>query len=179
MDEYGEVIEQGVVRFERLLPGPIERVWAYLVEPDKRAAWLAGGPMDGHEGGGVALHFFHADLTPHAEEIPARHRGCENGAEVRGRVVRWEPPRVLAFTWDETTSHPSEVTFSLAAEGDRVRLELTHRRLDARELMLDVASGWHAHLAVLSARLEGRVPPPFWEMHTAAEAAYGARLPAP
>ncbi|MEX3932396.1 hypothetical protein AB4Y32_11375 [Paraburkholderia phymatum] len=26
-----------VVRFERLLPGPIERVWAYLTESDKRS----------------------------------------------------------------------------------------------------------------------------------------------
>ena len=34
-----------VVRFERLLPGPIERVWAYLTESDKRSLWLASGAM--------------------------------------------------------------------------------------------------------------------------------------
>ncbi len=32
---------------ERTLPGPIERVWAYLTEPDKRARWLGGGAL-GH-----------------------------------------------------------------------------------------------------------------------------------
>ena len=38
MSEYGIVTEAGAVRFERLLPGPIERVWAYLTDPDKRAS---------------------------------------------------------------------------------------------------------------------------------------------
>ena len=28
----GEIIDRQTVRFERLLPGPIERVWAYLTE---------------------------------------------------------------------------------------------------------------------------------------------------
>ena len=41
MNEYGTLIGNNSIRFERLLPGPIERVWAYLVEPDKRALWLA------------------------------------------------------------------------------------------------------------------------------------------
>ena len=30
----------------RLLPGPIERVWAYLTESDLRRKWLAAGEMD-------------------------------------------------------------------------------------------------------------------------------------
>jgi hypothetical protein len=29
------------VRFERLLPGPIERVWDYLTKPDLQRTWLA------------------------------------------------------------------------------------------------------------------------------------------
>ena len=36
------LIEPGTVKMERLLPGPVERVWAYLTESDKRARWLAG-----------------------------------------------------------------------------------------------------------------------------------------
>jgi len=27
MDDYGIITEPGTIRFERLLPGPIERVW--------------------------------------------------------------------------------------------------------------------------------------------------------
>ena len=32
MNEYGVAIEAGTLRLERLLPGPIERVWEYLTE---------------------------------------------------------------------------------------------------------------------------------------------------
>ena len=176
MDEYGKVIGEGAVRFERVLPGPIERVWAYLTESDKRAEWLAGGEMEPREGGAVELRFLHAELTPYDEVIPDKHRGCENGAVVRGTITRWEPPHALAFTWDEATGRDSEVTIELRREGDAVRLELTHRRLDDRSLMLDVASGWHTHLGILAARLKGGTPPPFWEVHTAMEGAYEARI---
>ncbi|HEY1755821.1 MAG TPA: hypothetical protein VGG72_10525 [Bryobacteraceae bacterium] len=33
-------------RFERLLPGPIERVWDYLTQPDLRRTWLAESAGD-------------------------------------------------------------------------------------------------------------------------------------
>jgi hypothetical protein len=34
------------VRFERLLPGPIERVWDYLTKPDLQRTWLAESAAD-------------------------------------------------------------------------------------------------------------------------------------
>lgn len=34
------------VRFERLLPGPIERVWDYLTKPDLQQTWLAESTAD-------------------------------------------------------------------------------------------------------------------------------------
>ena len=43
MSHYGERIGKTTVRFERLLPGPIERVWEYLTDSDRRATWLAAG----------------------------------------------------------------------------------------------------------------------------------------
>lgn len=36
MKAYGDLTANDTIRFERMLPGPIERVWAHLVEPDKR-----------------------------------------------------------------------------------------------------------------------------------------------
>ena len=62
MDKYGKVLSPDTIRFERLLPGPIERVWAYLTEPEKRAQWLAGGAMEGHVGGAVRLLLQHDGL---------------------------------------------------------------------------------------------------------------------
>ena len=41
-ETYGDAIEPRTVRLERLLPGPIERVWAYLRRAstlDRRAFW--------------------------------------------------------------------------------------------------------------------------------------------
>ena len=48
-DAYGTLIEPTTLKIQRLLPGPIERIWAYLVESDKRRKWLAAG-TDGAEG---------------------------------------------------------------------------------------------------------------------------------
>ena len=43
---YGELIEPTTLKIERLLPGPIERVWSYLTESDLRRQWLASGRME-------------------------------------------------------------------------------------------------------------------------------------
>jgi hypothetical protein len=51
MNEYGQVIDKGTVRFERLLPGPVERVWQYLTDSQLRGTWLATGPMEPRAGG--------------------------------------------------------------------------------------------------------------------------------
>jgi DNA-binding transcriptional ArsR family regulator len=51
MNDYGVVTEPGTVRLERVLPGPIERVWAYLTESVQRRKWLAVGPMELRVGG--------------------------------------------------------------------------------------------------------------------------------
>lgn len=38
--------ESATVRLERLLPGPVERVWDYLTQPDLRRTWLAGSAAE-------------------------------------------------------------------------------------------------------------------------------------
>src|SRR5205814_4406784 len=43
--------EQATVRLERMLPGPIERVWAYLTDSEKRKTWFASGIFDLRVGG--------------------------------------------------------------------------------------------------------------------------------
>ena len=51
------------VRLERILPGPIERVWDYLVDGEKRGEWLCSGEMEPRVGGKVELEFQHSDLS--------------------------------------------------------------------------------------------------------------------
>ena len=44
--DYAQPLSADTVRIERTLPGPIERVWAYLVDPELRALWLATGDIE-------------------------------------------------------------------------------------------------------------------------------------
>lgn len=175
-NEYGAVAAIDTVRFERVLPGPIERVWSYLTDPEKRATWLAGGPMELRAGGKMELQFHHADLTTPADPIPAKYKAIENGVKLGGRVVRCEPPRLLTTTWSDAPAPDSEVTFELTPRGKEVLLTLTHRRLHSREVMLSVAPGWHAHLGVLEDRLAGTEVRPFWATHTKLADEYEKRL---
>ena len=179
MNEHGTLIGRDSIRFERLLPGPIERVWAYLVEPDKRALWLAGGPMTLAPGGAVALQFRNAELSRNDDQAPEKYRAIENCGNAHGKVVACEPPHRLVFTWGDapnmTASESSEVEVVLATEGDRVRLTLKHRRLEP-DAMSGVGAGWHTHIGILQDRMEGRQPRPFWRTHTTLEAEYIERL---
>jgi uncharacterized protein YndB with AHSA1/START domain len=178
MSEFGVVPEARALRIRRVLPGPIERVWAFLTEAEKRAKWLAAGPMELHAGGQVALHFRHADLAAPAEPVPDQFKKHEAGHRLDGRIIRCEPPRLLSYTWDEASGHESEVTFELTPEGRDVVLVLTHRLLPDRATMLGVATGWHAHLGILVDHLSGREPQPFWSTYAALRTEYDRRLPA-
>jgi uncharacterized protein YndB with AHSA1/START domain len=59
MSEYVTFPEPRTIRIERLLPGPIERVWAFIYEPEKRAQWFAGGIIEPKVEGDAELIFNH------------------------------------------------------------------------------------------------------------------------
>jgi uncharacterized protein YndB with AHSA1/START domain len=161
-EQLGEFRGQGEVRIVRTLPGPIERVWEYLVDPEKRARWFAGGPMEGKKGGKMELRFRHKDIAP--DEVPPEQykEVHETGFTMPGTILRWEPPSTLSYTFDED----SDVTFELTPQGKSVQLVLTHRSrgVDIPSLA-GYASGWHTHFALLIALLEGNPPPRFWALH--------------
>jgi uncharacterized protein YndB with AHSA1/START domain len=174
--EFGEISEAGAIRFERLLPGPIERVWEYLVDSEKRGRWLASGPMDVRAGGEFEYVWRNSELTGHDDPTPEKYAGYAEH-RMKGHVIEADPPHRLVHSFDEYGESPNEVTIELAEKGDKVLLTLTHRRLSGRAGMLSVGSGWHTHLDVLQARLEGRDPPPFWKSHERIEQEYQRRLP--
>ena len=172
------VIRDGAIRLERVLPGPIERVWAYLTESDKRAKWFGAGEMEPRAGSSVAFWIRHADLSPRIVPIPDKFKAFEGGVSIEQRILKFEPPHVLCLTWGDKGA-PSEVTFELTAEGDKVRLVLTHTRIADRVTMANAASGWHTHLAILAARLNDRVPTSFWTLFSEVEADYQTRIAHP
>jgi uncharacterized protein YndB with AHSA1/START domain len=157
-DKHATLINSAEVRFLRLLPGPIERVWEYLVDPGKRSLWFAGGTSEQHVGGKSKLVFNNKTLAPGPEVVPDKLKDCA-GDNIESNIVvtRYEPPHVYAFQWDE-----GEVVFELTPQGEKVQLVLTHRKLPDHKELLSVSGGWHIHLTVLIAKLEGSPQPPFW-----------------
>lgn len=176
LGEYGVVTDPNTIRFERLLPGPIERVWAYLTESEKRGKWFASGEMDLRVGGRAQLTFRHADLNTHKEPTPEKYKEFEGEVSFDHRITRCEPPRLLGFTWDGESEDGSEVIFELTPRGDHVLLVLTHSRLADRAAMKDVSGGWHIHLTMLEDNLTGVEPRPFWSTLATLEAEYERRL---
>jgi uncharacterized protein YndB with AHSA1/START domain len=174
MDHYEAHPEQHTVRFERLLPGPLHRVWLYLVESELRRTWLAGGDLDLSGAAPTEITFRHAEITRDAP--PERYAAMH----AQGHVTHWkvsaaEEPRLLRFLWEEA-SGTSEVCIELHPEQEQVRLILTHRRLKDRAGMAQVSAGWHAHLDVLAERLAGGEPAAFWKTVEVQEARYRAQL---
>jgi uncharacterized protein YndB with AHSA1/START domain len=171
LSPYGVQTEPATVRIQRLLPGPIERVWAYLTESDLRRQWLASGPMDLKVGGEVELVWRNDELTRHAE---ARPEGMPEEHRMKTQITRIEAPRLLAFGWN----NGSDVIFELEPKDGQVLLTVTHRRLSGRDGLLGVSAGWHMHLDTLVARINGQPAQPFWEGWTRLKTEYGRVLPA-
>ena len=177
-NDFGVVNPKDTVRIERLLPGPIERIWAYLTEDQKRRQWMAAGPIELTTGGTVCHLFDNSKLTDRDDRPPAKYAAHAGPVESRGTITACEPPRLLSYTWAEETGVPSKVRFDLTEQGNKVLLVVTHSRISSHDMMLSFAAGWHTHLDILADRLNDREPSPFWPKHTALEAEYGKRFPA-
>ena len=164
------LIEPGTVKLERLLPGPLERVWAYLTESDKRAKWLAAGEFDLRVGGRIRLEFDNSKLSAGEAAPPSYGHGARHGFD--GVITRLEPPRLLAHTWT-WDGGDTEVTYRLAERGSQVLLTIVHRRL-GKDLVPAVMGGWDVHTGILEDVLQGVAPRPFWSTHARLEQEYAA-----
>lgn len=164
MKELATLIKPSTIRFERLLPGPLERVWAYLTESKKRATWLAGGEFDLRVGGKIELHFDNESLCD--EKPPQGARGVGKHT-FEGKITRLEPMRALAYTWnwEPKASGMSEVLFELEQRGKDVLLVIHHRLPDDADLKKAVGGGWGAHTGILLDQLNGVKPRGFWSTH--------------
>jgi len=169
--EYGVLTEPATLTIERLLPGSIERCWAYLTEGDLRRQWLAAGAMTMTVGSAFELVWRNDELTDPPSDRPA---GFPEEHRMQSRITEIDPPRRLAFTW----AGSGDVSFELESKGDRVLLTVTHRRLPDRPTLLNVSAGWHAHLDILKARMNAGTAGSFWEAWGRLKAEYDRRLPA-
>jgi uncharacterized protein YndB with AHSA1/START domain len=176
MDNFGKRIDAHTVRFERLLPGPVEKIWAYLTDGQKRGEWFASGPFPAKIGETFELRFKHDDLSPNKAPPPDRFKDMnETGFRATERLLALEPMRRLAYTFGNDNPPPSEVEFVLNPEGDKVRLTLTHRHVLDRPYAVNISGGWHSHLAILQDKAEGKTPPAFWDVWRQTEHIYEQR----
>jgi uncharacterized protein YndB with AHSA1/START domain len=120
-----------VLRFERHLTHPVEKVWRAITEPGELAHWFpAQVEIDFHSGGKIQF---------------------TQGAEpTTGEVLELDPHRVFAFSWGDDT-----LRFELHPEPTGCRLVFTHA-FDDKYGASSFASGWHHCLDGLDARLVGR-----------------------
>jgi len=155
------------LRFERLLPAPVETVWKYLTESDLRRRWFMGGSLDGRVGGDIEFIFDHDQLSDNDVSMPERFAG-NVGRRWTEKVVRYDPPHAIAYTFGSDAD--SIATFELADAGNgKTRLTLVHSGIKNAGQAANFGGGWASHLAVLEARLEGRGVPDFWALHRDAE----------
>ena len=160
-DPLATLIKPSTVRVERLLPGPIERVWAYLTESKKRATWLAAGEFDLRVGGRIELIFENDKLSDEKAPPEARARGVRR---FEGTITRLEPLRALAYTWN-WDGRDSDVLYELTPRGKDVLLTIHHRMPEDRDLVCAVGGGWGTHTGILEDVLNGVKPRGFWSTH--------------
>ena len=168
---FGVLTEPATLKIQRVLPGPIERVWAYLTESELRRQWLAAGPMEMKVGAPLELVWRNDELTDPPGQRPPGH---SEEHRMQCEITELDPPRKFAITWGKSGG----VSFELQPKGDQVLLTLIHQRLPDRETTLMVGAGWHMHLDILLARLSGNEPEPFWDGWSRLKKEYAQRLPA-
>lgn len=174
MNEHMNIPDMGAITggttlvTQRLLPGPVERVWNYLVDGELRRKWMAAGDMPLVPG--AAFEFVWRNDTLSAAGDP-RPDGFPEEQRMQSHVISVDPMRLLTIAWGG-----GDVTFELRTVADKVLLVVTHRGLDNPDSRIMIAAGWHAHLDILVADISALDAPSFWTNWTTLKSVYGRHL---
>jgi uncharacterized protein YndB with AHSA1/START domain len=141
MTEDAQFTHAHMVRFDRLLQGSIEKVWAVLTDTGRLPGWYGTGTIEAEVGGRIELM----------------------GGHIRGVVTQWEPLQRLAYSWnvfnpgDTVSPYPeSYLSLTLAPAGNDVALTLEHLPVLERFVRLN-AMGWHTYLDMVAAAARGEM----------------------
>lgn len=141
--------ERHVLRFERRLAHPPEKVWRALTENDELAHWFPA-VIHGAREPGAALRFI---FPEEPGQVPADSTG--EGTTLTGEMLAFDPPRVLEYSWGGEL-----LRWELQPSDEGTLLIFTHTFEDLAKAARD-ASGWEVCLGSLASRLAGAPPEPF------------------
>jgi uncharacterized protein YndB with AHSA1/START domain len=119
--------DQAILRYERRLSHPVERVWEAITDPAEIEAWWGRAAVDLRAGGAMRIEWLNSDVT-----MPAT-------------ITELEPPRVLEI---EGEPH-GRLRFELEPDGDGTRLTFVARSPIPEDFRSKVLAGWHFHLDAL------------------------------
>ncbi|MEU6746419.1 SRPBCC family protein [Spirillospora sp. NPDC046719] len=160
---YLEIGGRPAVRFERIYDHPVERVWRMVGDPAELAHWFPAPKITIDPVPGGEITFSGDPNMPDATSS--------------GRIIDFDPPRRLAFSWGGDELH-----FDLEPlDGGRTRFVLTNI-LEARDTAARNAAGWDVCLAALDALAGGRAAEqpawqPKYDAYVAAGLPSGAPIP--
>jgi uncharacterized protein YndB with AHSA1/START domain len=101
--------------------------------------------------------------APYKFTKPGTNESCVAGgrasSSIEGKVLEFDPPRRLAYSWDslspERRERASRVTFDLEPRGKVVKLTVTHDDFDeGSKTFSDISGGWPMVIASLKSLLE-------------------------
>jgi len=145
-----------VLRMQRALRHPVEKVWRAITEPGQLAGWFpAAVELDLRLDGAVAFTF---------EEDPGAPVDLQNSGVIRA----YEPPRLIEYTWGVEV-----LRWELVPATDGCTLHLT-ATYDDRPGSASFTSGWNLCFDALQRVLGESVPErEYAEMHEHLVKAYG------
>jgi len=135
-----------VLRFERHLPKPTEAVWRAVTDPEEMRSWFPTRiVIDEWKVGAELTHFFDEhDIAP----LP-------------GKVLEWDPPRRVSFTWGNDT-----ISFELTDGPDGGTIFVLTEELSAN-IAARNAAGWETCLDRLQYGTEGEAWKPRFDHYVA------------
>jgi uncharacterized protein YndB with AHSA1/START domain len=166
-DHDAGTVERGddgyVVRFERQLHHPREKVWRAITESDHLAHWM---PCDivgeRRAGASIELPFWPAHVERYGIATPT----------LSGSIVVWDPPSVFEWWWST-----DRLRWELEEVDGGTRLRFTTWLGPDGKGAANTAAGYHVCLDNLVTLLDTGTAPPLVDADTSAlEAGYGAAV---
>lgn len=159
MTDLGTHIEydgRPAVRFERTFRHPVERVWRAISDPAELPSWFPS----------------QVEYEPEVGS-PMKFTGDPHAPATEGRLLAWDPPRHLAFSWG-----PDELHLTLEEVDGGCRFELVNVLSDPDAAARN-AAGWHVCLDELEKAVRGeRTDGPHAETATEWQPLYDAYVDA-